>query len=77
MQPIERDANLYAIKRLKQFGFRFKNEFHFNRTLEIVQDEFDNAKFNAKKELGMFYKIKVALKSNKKRNKKYFISFFL
>ena len=70
MQPIERDANLYAIKRLKQFRFRYKKEFHFQKTLELMQDEFDNAKFNAKKELGIFYKIKVALKSNKKRNKK-------
>lgn len=70
MQPIERDANLYAIKRLNNFRFRYKNEPNFKQTLESKKEEFEYIKQNAKKELGIFYRIRVAFKSFRKRNKK-------
>lgn len=70
MQPIERDANAYALKRLKKFSSRFASQTEYERTVKIMEDNFIENKLNAKKELGIFYKFKISLKSNKKRNKK-------
>lgn len=70
MQPVERDANKYAIKRMKNFRFRFRKEPLFAQTLEKKINDFDAVKDYAKKELGTFYKLKVALHNRKERNKK-------
>ncbi|MBQ9792809.1 MAG: hypothetical protein IJW32_03620 [Clostridia bacterium] len=76
MQPIERDAEKYALKRLKQFKLRYLFEKDFKETLKAEKNSFVKAKEKAIKELGFFYKIRVTFRSwqerrkNKKENKK-------
>lgn len=67
MQPVERDANKYALKRMRQFRRRFKDLRVYEATIEYLQHEFDEVKSHAKKELGIFYNLKVAKNTNKKR----------
>ena len=69
MQPIERDANKYAIIRLKNFRHRFRKDKIFKATLERKIEEFADVKDLAKKELGMFYKLRVALRNRKERRR--------
>lgn len=72
MQPVERDANKYAIKRMKNFRFRYRNEPLFAEALNKKIADFEGVKDYAKKELGVFYKLKVALRNKKERkNNKY------
>lgn len=70
MQDVERDANKYALKRLKSLHFWFKNELGYQETIKSKQDELDSQVEDAKKELGLFYKLKVKWRSRKERNKK-------
>ncbi len=70
MQPVERDANKYAIKRLKAFRFRYRKEPLYIEALEKKLADFDNVKDLAKKELGFFYRLRVSLRNHKERNKK-------
>ena len=70
MQPVERDANKYAIKRLKAFRHRYRKEPLYIDALEKKLADFDNVKDYAKKELGAFYRLRVALRNRKERNKK-------
>lgn len=71
MQPIERDANKYAIMRMKNFRFRFRNEPLFKQTLERRIEDFDDVKDLAKKELGIFYKLRVSLRNSRERKKRF------
>ena len=70
MQPVERDANLYAIRRMRRFRFRYRNDKLFANTLKDKEAQFDEVKNLAKRELGLFYGIRVALKNRKNRKKK-------
>ncbi len=69
MQPIERDANKYAILRMKKFRFRYRKERLFLDALQRKMEDFDDVKDFAKKELGVFYKLKVFLRSRKERRR--------
>ncbi len=69
MQEIERDANKYAINRLKHFKFRYRHEDLFTRTLDAKIKQFADTKDLAKKELGFFYRIKLLLRERKERKK--------
>lgn len=69
MQEIERDANKNAIHRLRKFKFRFRKDNVFKKSLEMKEQEFDDVKENAKKELGLFYKFKLFLRNRKERKK--------
>lgn len=60
MQPIERDANKYALQRLKQFRFRFYDDRYYNATINFEEKCFYDDKFRAKEELGVFYRHKIA-----------------
>ena len=60
MQPIERDANKYALSRLKDFRFRFGEDRYYNATVRFEERCFYDDKFRAKEELGFFYKHKIA-----------------
>ncbi len=71
MQPMELDANEYALKRLKSFRFRFTNDPDYIQTVQYYEDRAVKREERAKKELGFFYKIKVALRSRKKRKEKH------
>lgn len=68
MQPVERDANKYALNRLKQFEFRFRHDNLFARTLEFEEKCFDYDKLQAKKDLGMFYRQKISKKQKQNRD---------
>ena len=70
MQPVERDANKYALNRLKQFRSKFKENEIYENTLKLIEHEYIDDKITAKKELGAFYQIKVAYNNKKKRNRK-------
>ena len=70
MQPIERDANRYAIKRLKRMWFRYRKEPDFHKTLKYREDSYEEAEDKAIKRLGIFYKFRVAFRSWKKRSKR-------
>lgn len=65
MQEVERDANKYAINRLKKLKFWFRYDNLYYKTLELKKQQYDEVKNIAKKELGLFYKFKL-----KKRQKK-------
>lgn len=60
MQPIERDANKYALQRLKKFQYRFIDDRYYNATVRFEEKCFDDDRFRAKEELGYFYKLKLA-----------------
>ena len=66
MQPVERDANRYALYRLKQFKRRYKNDPLYWATLEYREMLFNEERIQAKKDLGFFYWWKV--KQNNKQN---------
>lgn len=69
MQEVERDANKYAIKYLKKLKFWFKNESLYFDALNHKIKQFDNTKDLAKKELGLFYRLKLLYREKKERNK--------
>lgn len=60
MQPVERDANSYALKRLKSLEWRFGNDDYFNATVAFEERSNDNDKFRAKNDLGIFYRQKIS-----------------
>lgn len=70
MQDVERDANKYALKRLKKLHFWLKNEKGYKETIQSKQDELDSQVETAKKELGFLYKLKVKWRNRKEREKK-------
>ena len=72
MQPVELDAKRYAIKRLRAFSRRF-NSFTFKKTMEILEQELDKERSQARKELGLFYGYKVRKNNERKRRNNGFI----
>ncbi|MBQ3047567.1 MAG: hypothetical protein IJD48_00950 [Clostridia bacterium] len=69
MQEVERDANKNAINQLKKHRYRFRKEQLFLNTLKYKIDAYANTKDLAKKELGLFYRIKLLLRERKERKK--------
>ena len=69
MQEVERDANKFAINRLKKLKFWFRYDNLYYKTLELKIKQFQEVKDIAKKELGLFYRFK--LKHRQKKNNKY------
>lgn len=69
MQDVERDANKYALKRLKKLYFWLKNEKGYFETIESKQKELEDQVDTARKELGLFYKLKVKSRNKKERDK--------
>jgi len=67
MQSVERDANFSAIKRLRKLKFWFLNDKLYFHCLESKIKEYDLTKEYAKKELGPFYKLKLFLRSKRKK----------
>ena len=70
MQPVERDANLYAFRRLKEFDFRFRYDSCFRATLDFEEYCLDSDKFKAKKDLGFFYRQKISNKTKQNAENK-------
>ena len=69
MQEIERDANKYAIDRLKKLKFWFRYDKLYYKSLEIKAEQFDEVKNIAKKELGLFYRFKLKRRQKKELEK--------
>lgn len=67
MQPVERDADEYAVKRLKHFWFRFRKEADYISAYTWRKDELKRDIRIAKRQLGPFYKWKVARRMRKER----------
>ncbi|MBR4270188.1 MAG: hypothetical protein IKQ31_00720 [Clostridia bacterium] len=59
MQPIERDANRYALNRLKQFHRRYQYDPLYEATVKLCERIFVEEKLKAKKDLGLFHRWKV------------------
>ena len=70
MQGIERDANKYAIDRLRKLKFWFRYEDLYYRTLELKMDQYEEVRNIAKKELGFFYKWKVRRRQKKEAKRR-------
>lgn len=65
-QEVERDAQSYAIKKLSRLERKYRNEDDFHITLDRNIRRYENANADARKKYGMFYKIKMRRKVNKK-----------
>lgn len=66
LQPVERDAQKYAIDRMEAFSFKFRNEADYQDTMNQMIYRYEKTIEDAKKELGIFYKSKMYKKINKK-----------
>ena len=69
MQEIERDANKYAIERLKKLEYWWRKDKYYYKTLELKIQQFGDVKNLAKKELGIFYKWKLKRRQKKELKK--------
>ncbi len=68
LQPVERDAQKYAIDRMEDFSFKFRNEADYQETMNQMIYRYEQTLENAKKEYGLFYKSKMYKKiKNKQR----------
>jgi len=67
MQEIERDANRFALNRLKRLYFWLKKDRYYLLSLEQKEEEFEFVKKQARKELGLFYKLKIKAKHRKRK----------
>lgn len=68
-QAIERDAQKYSIKILKKHRSKYKNEFDWKNTFDAVTYRYNQAELDARKEYGMFYKMKI--ENNVRKKSKY------
>ena len=66
MQPIERDAQKYAIKQMSKFKRKFKHEKDFYITLQRMIDRYNNTEKSLKEKHGIFYNAKLNRKIRKK-----------
>ena len=71
MQPVERDANKYALSRLKSFKYRFIDDRYYNATVSYEEKCFDEDKFRAKDELGFFYKHKIQKRQDEESKRRF------
>ena len=70
MQPIERDAQRYSIKKLEKMKFRFKNEDDYYTTLETMTYRYSETEKQLKEQHGIFYGRKINNKIKKKSARK-------
>lgn len=71
MQPIERDAQKYAIKQMEKLKFRFRNEDDYFSTMDTMKDRFYETEKQLKEKHGIFYNIKLNKKIKKKSTKRF------
>ena len=57
MQPIERDAQKYAIKELSKFKYKFKNEQDYHITMQNMLIRYNETERELKERHGVFYKM--------------------
>lgn len=68
LQPVERDAQKYAIDRMEDFSFKFRNEADYQETMNQMIYRYEQTIANAKKKYGLFYKSKMYKKIKNKQN---------
>lgn len=66
MQPIERDAQKYAINQMEKHSFKFRNEEDYQATMRSMIYRYEESERQAKRELGIFYKHKMNKKIKNK-----------
>ena len=66
MQPIERDAQKYAIKKMEKMHHRFKDEEDYHLTLELMKKRFDKTEEELRAKHGLFYRAKLRRKIKSK-----------
>lgn len=59
LQPVERDAQKYAIDHMEEFSFKFRNEADYQETMNQMLYRYNTTIQNAKKQYGLFYKSKM------------------
>ena len=69
MQPIERDAQKYAIKQLSSMKFRFGEEEDYQNTLKSMLYRYEETVNQLKEEQGFFFKRKMYKKIRQKNQK--------
>jgi hypothetical protein len=69
MQPIERDAQKYAIKQLSYMKFRFGDEEDYKNTLNSMIYRYEQTVKQLKEEQGFFFKQKMYKKIRQKNQK--------
>ena len=69
-QSVERDAQKYSLKILKQFKGKYGGEKEYRDTYSAVLYRYEQSDIQARKELGMFYKFKIENKIKKNSKKK-------
>ena len=67
-QPIERDAQKFTIKMLKNLAFKYRNDEDFAYTLRANINRYEQAEVDARKEYGLFYKHKINKKIEKQKD---------
>ena len=71
MQPIERDAQKYAIKQMNQFYSKFKNERDYHTTLQNMINRYEYSEQELKERHGIFYKFAINKKIKNKTKKRF------
>lgn len=62
MQPIERDAQKYTIKKMEKFRNRYRNEEDYLNTMASLVYRYENTEKQTKQLHGIFYKRKIRKK---------------
>lgn len=70
MQPIERDAQKYAIKKMLRLKWRYKNEDDYHSTLNSMILRYDTTEQQLKDKHGIFYGLAVNKKIKNKASRK-------
>ena len=68
-QSVERDAQKYSLKILKQYKGKYSGEKDYNDTYKAVLYRYEQADIQARKEYGLFYKAKIERKIKKNSKK--------
>lgn len=71
MQPIERDAQKYAIKEMSKLKGKFKNERDYHITIENMVSRYENSERELKDRHGIFYKFAINKKIKNKSTKRH------
>ncbi len=70
LQPVERDAQKYAIKFMEGFRRKFKNEADYHNTMKLMIYRYEQTVIQAKNEMGLFYRSKLNKKIKDKNKRK-------
>lgn len=71
MQPIELDAQKYAIKMMNKFKGKFKNERDYHITVENMVNRLESSEQELKNRHGLFYRSAINRKIRKKSSNKF------